>query len=184
FAQYMKSGSGPGALNMAMLQMSEEGKQDFAEKYVCTGTYLYVWHVPTKELRIHEIPKPQPGQVGNDSFLHFLFGMRAVDAKARHDLKLMGEDANYIYIEVQPRLAEDKRDFKVAQIVLFKDTFLPRQLKFQHADSAVVTEWDIPAVKAGVNVDRRLFDAPDPKALPAGWKPVQVPSTQATPPRP
>jgi TIGR03009 family protein len=180
-AQYMKSGSGPGALNMAMLVMYEEGKQDFAEKYVCTGTYLYVWHVPTKEVRIHKLPPPQPGQVGNDSFLHFLFGMRAADAKQRYDLKLLGEDQNYIYIEVQPRLPQDKADFKVAQIVLFRDTYLPRQLKFQHANGGSVTEWDIPIIKSGVNVDRRLFDAPDARSLEPGWKPVVVPQTQPTP---
>jgi TIGR03009 family protein len=180
-AQYMKSGSGPGALNMAILTMYEEGKQDFSEKYVCTGTALYVWHVPTKEVRIHELPKPQPGQVGNDSFLHFLFGMRAADARQRYDLRLLGEDQNYIYIEVQPRLPQDKADFKVAQIVLFKDTFLPRLLKFQHANGGSITEWDIPVIKSGANVDRRLFDQPDPRTLPAGWKTVVVPNSQPAP---
>jgi TIGR03009 family protein len=180
FAQYMKSGSGPGALNMAMLQMSEEGKKDFSEKYVCTGTYLYNWHVPTKEVRIFELPKPQPGQVGNDSFLHFLFGMRAADAKARYNLKFVGEDDRYIYIEVLPRQQQDVRDFKAARIVLYKENFLPRQLWFQQPDGTEV-EWDVPKVQAGVNVDRRLFDAPDAKSLPPGWKPVQMPSGQPTP---
>src|SRR5881275_788941 len=39
WAAYMKSGSGPTAMNLAILELKADGKTDVAEKVVCTGTY-------------------------------------------------------------------------------------------------------------------------------------------------
>jgi TIGR03009 family protein len=178
YAQYMKTGAGPNALNLAMLEMRPEGKNEISEKFVCTGTYLYQFVPSAKEVRAHELPKPQPGQVANDNFLSFLFGMKADEAKKRYELRLVREDQNYIYVEIAPRFAQDKADFKRARIVLSRDTFLPRQLWFEQPTGTDVT-WDIPAIRAGVQVNRADFDAPKP---PPGWKLVAVPHGQEAPP--
>src|SRR5262249_4029130 len=71
FAQYMKSGSGPTAMNLALMELKRENKPDVAEKFVCTGTYLYQFLPGPKEIRAYELPRPKPGQVADDNFLTF-----------------------------------------------------------------------------------------------------------------
>lgn len=165
-AQYMKSGSGPTTMNLALLEMKQEGKADVAEKFICTGTFLYQFLPAQKEIRAYEMPKPKPGQVADDSFLGFLFGMKADEAKGRYLLSLAKEDNWYIYVDIAPRNAADRADFARARLVLNKDSYLPRQLWFEHANGNEIV-WDIPRLQAGVALDRRLFDAPK---LPQGWK--------------
>ncbi len=106
----------------------------------------------------------------------FMFGMRAVEAKQRYEMQLAKEDNYYIYIDIKPRSPADKADFDVARIVLNKDTFLPRQLWFQHSGSEVT--WDIPVARSGVEVKRADFDAPK---LPLNWKLTQVPLQDGPP---
>ena len=179
YAQYMKSGTGPTALNLAMLQLNLEGKEEVAEKFVCTGTYLYHFLPAQKEIRAYELPKPRPGQVGDDSFLGFMFGMRAEEARRRYELRLAKEDQWYIYVEILPRFPADKADFQRARIVLNKDSFLPRQLWFEHPNGNEVL-WDIPRIQSGLRLERRHFDAPQP---PPGWRVVPVARNADVPPR-
>jgi TIGR03009 family protein len=177
-AQYMKSGAGPSALNLAALELKLKGKADIADKFVCTGTYLYQFLPAQKEIRAYEMPKPKPGQVADDSFLGFLFGMKAEVAKRRYVLSLFKEDAYYIYVDITPRFPEDKAEFSRARMVLNKDNFLPRQLWFEHPNGNDVL-WDIQRVQSGVTLDRRLFDAPK---VPPDWKFVPVKKSTAEAP--
>lgn len=177
-AQYMKSGTGPSALNLAMLELKQDGKTDLTEKVICTGTYLYQYRPAQKEIHAYEMPKPKPGQVSDDGFLGLMFGMRAEEARRRFVLNLFKEDAYYVYVDIVPRFPADRADFSRARLVLMKDTFMPRQLWFEHPNGNEVT-WDIPNLRTGVSLDRRMFDAP---RTPPGWKLVPVNRGNATPP--
>lgn len=174
-ALYAKSGTGATALNKAALELRQKGKADFAEKIVCTGTYLYQYVPSQKEIRAYPIAKSKTGQVGEDSFLGFLFGMKAEDAKKQYNLSLFKVDAHYVYIDVSPKSAAGKADFKRARMVLDKTTYMPRQLWFEERNGNEIT-WDIPRIKTGVSVDPRAFDTP---RAPAGWKLVPVSTTAA-----
>ncbi len=169
-AYYMKSGTGPSALNLARLEMyATKGKKEEAElreKFICTGTYIYQFLPDRKEIRYYELPKPKQGQVAEDNLLSLLFGMKADEAKNRYSLKMAKEDQYYIYVDIVPRHAADKADFQRARLVLNKANYLPRQLWFQHANGNEV-KWDIPNLQTNMKLDRRYFD--EPKA-PAGWK--------------
>jgi TIGR03009 family protein len=176
-AWYMKAGTGPTALNLGLLELKLPGKTDIHKKFVCSGTYVYEWVPAQKIIRAHEIPKPKPGQVADDSFLSFLFGMKAEEAKKRYALSLYKEDKFYVYIDIVPRRPEDKADFKRARLVLNRDNFLPRQLWFEQPNGSEVT-WDIPTIRTGMSLDRRYFDAPK---APDGWKVVPVPKAAGAP---
>ncbi len=169
-AKYMKAGSGATTLNLAFLELRQEGKTEIADKVICTGTYLYQFFPPQKEIRAYELPKPKPGQVADDGFLGLLFGMRAEEAKRKFGLTLVKEDAHYIYVDIQPRYPADKSDFNRARLVLNKDSFLPRQLWFEQVNGTEVT-WDIPRLRVGTDIPRSVFDAP---RVPSGWKLVPV----------
>jgi TIGR03009 family protein len=163
-ARYMKP-------NLAMLEMQKRGKPDVFEKYICTGTFLYEYVPQNKVIRVHELPPPKPGQVADDNFLSFLFGMKAEEARRRYDLRLVKEDQWYIYIEILPRLPADKADFQRARLVLNNQTFLPRELWFEQPNGNEV-KWDIPKVEAGAALNRTDFTSPN---VPAGWNLVRVP---------
>jgi TIGR03009 family protein len=181
YAQYKKAGTGPTAMNLAMLQLSLEGRpaNEIAEKFICTGTYLYQFMPAQKEIRAYELPKPKPGQVAEDNFLSFLFGMKAEEAKRRYELTLEKEDQWYVYVLILPRFPNDKADFVRARLVLNKDNFLPRQLWFAHANQNETT-WDIPRIQSGVQLNQAYFDAPQ---APPGWKVVPVARNADVPPR-
>ncbi|MFM7150395.1 MAG: TIGR03009 domain-containing protein [Gemmataceae bacterium] len=176
FAHYMKSGTGSTALNLAMLELKQDGKPEIADKFICTGTYLYQFLPAQKEIRAYEMPRPKPGQVADDSFMGFLFGMKAEEARRRYNLNLHKEDNYYIYMDISPRFQADRADFTRARLVLNKDSFLPRQLWFEHPNGNTVT-WDIPRLQSGVALDRRAFDSPK---VPAGWKLVPVNRSSTT----
>jgi TIGR03009 family protein len=178
YAAYKKAGSGPSALNLAMLEMRPEGKQEVREKFVCTGTFLYQFLPAQKEIKVYELPKPKPGQVAEDTFLSFMFGMKAEEARRRYDLKLFKETEYYIYVDVLPRFPADRADFQRARLVLNRSNFLPRQLWFEHPNGDEVI-WDIPRIQSGAELDRRLFDPPQ---TPPGWRVVNVPRTNEPPP--
>lgn len=157
--------------NLAMLEMQKQGNPQAFEKYIVTGTYVYEYAPQNKEIRVHEMPPPKPGQVADDSFLSFLFGIRAEEARRRYDLRLAKADEWYYYIEISPRFPADKQDFHRARLVLNKGTFLPRELWFEQANANEV-RWDIPRIQSGVALNRQDFTEP---AVPTGWRIVRVP---------
>lgn len=166
--------------NMAMLELQKKGKAEVFEKYVATGTFLYEYVPANKIIRVHELPPPKQGQVSDESFLSFLFGMKAEECKRRYELKLAKEDQWYVYLEITPRFAADKADFQRARLVLTKANYLPRQLWFEQPNGNEVT-WDIPKSVPGAQVNRLEFTAPN---VPQGWQMVRVPKATDAPPAP
>lgn len=176
-AKYMKP-------NLALLEMQKKGNPNVYEKYLASGTFMYAWVPSSKVVRVYELPAPKAGQVGDDNFLSFLFGMKAEEAKRRYDMKLVKEDQWYLYVEVLPRFPADKADFAKARLVLNQSNFLPRQVWFEQPNGNEIT-WDVPKIASGVNLPREAFQAP--ASLPAGWNLVRVPRSepvgQQQPPR-
>jgi TIGR03009 family protein len=162
--------------NLALLEMARQDKPDVYEKYICTGTFLYEYAPQGKTVRVHELPPPQNGQVIEDNFLSFLFGMKAEEAKRRYDLRLSKEDQHWVYIDIYPRFPADKADFQRAQLVLAQNTFMPRRLWFEQPNGNEVT-WDIPRPEGNpASVQRNDFVAPP---VPAGWTMTRVPRATA-----
>ena len=157
--------------NYALLDLHMRDRPSIIERYISTGTYLYEYNQPAKEIRVHTLTPPKQGQVADDNFLSFLFGMRAEEAKRRYDISLFKEDVNYVYFKILPRSEADKADFKLAYLVLIKTTFLPRMLVFDEPNGNRVT-WNIPVINNGAALDRREFAQP---AVPQGWRIVRAP---------
>jgi TIGR03009 family protein len=177
-AKYMKP-------NLALLDMKKKGRPEVYERYLCTGTFLYEYAPQNRIIRIHELPPPKPGQVAEDNFLSFLFGMRAAEARRRYDIKLVKEDQWYIYLEILPREQTDKSDFEKARLVLLNNTFLPRQLWFMQPNGNEIT-WDIPKIDSGAGARVARSDFAPPKDPPPGWTFQRVPRQDArrdVPPR-
>ena len=158
--------------NLAMLYLVREDKREIWERWVCSGAAIYQFQPQQKQIVLHQLPAKKEGQVSDENFLSFMFGMKAEDAKKRYVLQISASKENdpyYVYIDIQPREGRDKADFEKARLVLNKDTYLPRQLWFKHPNGDETT-WDIPQAKSGVNLDRRDFQQP---TLPKDWKLVR-----------
>jgi TIGR03009 family protein len=147
--------------------MAVKDKPAEFERFVCTGTNIYRYVPSNKVVEVFPAPKTTAeGRLAEDNSLAFLFGMKATEAKARYDLKLHNVDANYIYVDVTPKNQVDKADFTKARVILNKDSYLPRQIWFEHPNSGEVL-WDIPTMQSGVKLDQRIFAVPE---VPKGWQ--------------
>jgi TIGR03009 family protein len=155
--------------------LKPKGKTEVSEKVICTGTYIYQYIPTKKEIHAHEMTRDKDGKVADNASLGLMFGMKAAAAKARFGLALAKVDDHYIYVDVTPKLAEDKTEFQRARLVLDRNTYLPRQVWLEQPNGNEVL-WDLPRSAAGVKLDARYFDAPRPGD---GWK--IVPVTKAAP---
>lgn len=170
--------------NLALLDLRDTNKDrpDHYEKFVSSGTYLFQYAPDAKKIRYKAIPAPQPGQVAEDNVLTFIFGIKAATAKQTYDLRLGKEDQHYFYIDIFPIRRQDMADFQQAQLVLAKETYLPRRLWFKEPNGNTVT-WDLPRIDRDVRLDRNEFVKPD---LPPGWtmEKMEEPKAAAEPPVP
>src|SRR5262249_8735920 len=89
--------------NLAMLEMVKKDNPEQIDKLVINGQYVYQYLPQQKEVQPIALPAPKQGQVADDNFVSFLFGMRAEEAKRRYDLKLAKEDQYYFFIDILPR---------------------------------------------------------------------------------
>jgi TIGR03009 family protein len=153
--------------NFAALQMIRQDNPNLYEMYICSGQYFYEYQPRTKKIFYRKLEASDLQAQNN--FLAFLFGMNAVDAKRRYDLKLDKDDENYIYISIQPRYQDDLREFKKAQLVLLTKTLLPRRLWFEHVNGDEIT-WEVTSMDTTTKLKPADFVAPQPQ----GWTPEAV----------
>lgn len=173
--------------NLARLDLQKKSDPNYFEKYVCNGQHLYEYRLKQKMVRVHELPKNSNG-ISDDTFLSFLFGMKAEDAKRRYELRLVKEDQWWIYVEILPRYTADKQEFSKAQMVLYAApqqlAMLPRRLWFQHPNGSEIT-WEFPKVEPNARLNRQEFVPPQP---PKDWvvERASAPQTpaKANPPAP
>jgi TIGR03009 family protein len=155
--------------------MAVKDKPGEYERYICTGTYIYQYVPSEKTIKYYAAPKTTTeGKLADDSSLAFLFGMKAGEAKGRYDLKLHKVDQNFIYVDVVPKNAVDKADFTKARLVLNKDSYLPRQIWFEHPNAGEVL-WDLSTIQPGAKIDMKVFAAPE---TPKDWKLVPGQTSQ------
>ncbi len=167
-AKYLKSHL-PGQSSRASLELVQKGQPQIFEKLICSGNLLYEFAPGTKVIRVHELPPPKEGQVGDDNILNFVFGMKAIEAKQRYLLTFVPPPPNdkwYYYIKILPRQASDKAEFTEARLVLTASNFLPRQIWYQQPNGNEVT-WDFPRVTPNAEIRATEFTQPQ---LPAGWQ--------------
>lgn len=162
----------PGYFGLKMVQTQNP---KIYELFVCTGDKLYDYRPQSKRLVIYDLPPGKSGAMHGVQQL--LLGMTATGIKRQFDVKLIpgGPQVNpeFVTIEIKPRVAEDKRAFSQAQVVLWAKSMLPRRLTIEHPNGDQVI-WDLPQVDTETKLKPADF-TPPPK--PAEWD-------QQTAPRP
>lgn len=96
-----------------------------SERWYCDGQLItQVDEVAKTALQIL-IPKENQGERIIDGPLPFLFGMPADKAVLRFDLKLISNKDGKATIHAIPKLRADAANYRLAQIILDLDTYLP-----------------------------------------------------------
>ena len=165
----LKVDAGGGKVDkLALLYLAEKDDPKSYEKYICTGDLLYSFSPREQTLYVKKLRE----KLTDDTFLSFLFEMKAAALKKRFEMTLVRpDDPNYVYIDIKPLKEEDKVEFQRARLVLFKRDYLPAQLWFEEPNGNHHT-WDLSNIKANdAGVKATDFVAPE---KPAGWEMKEV----------
>ena len=93
----------------ASLALYKEGRPEVFDKIICTGTYVFMFDSLNKTINFADQPAPGQGQLSDNNFLDFLFGMKAGDAKFRYQIIYVPADKCYYYLKIMPKTDQDKR---------------------------------------------------------------------------
>jgi TIGR03009 family protein len=157
----------------ASLHLVKADNPKIYEKLVLNGTSLYEFAPASKEIRVHTLPEPKPGQNVDPNLLGLIFGMKADQAKARYKIELSAADANYLQLCIESKTRDDKADFGKAVLALARATLTPRQLIFVQPNGNRTT-WNLPVIDMPTKLGAADFDTTPP----AGWKLSRVPGAE------
>ncbi len=173
YAMFMKPQL-KGDNSRARLELTKVTNAKIFEKYICTGPFLYEYAPVNQTIRIHNMPQGKDAGMQQESFLSFLFGMGADKAKERYDMTVVfpkdgRPDANYHYIQVVPKLTQDKADFTFARLSLFRSNHLPAQIWYLQPNKNEI-EWNFKDQQINVQIPLKYFT---PEEMP-GWRMERV----------
>ena len=171
--------------NLARLRLDNAADPKDYEAFICDGRFVYAYNGLQKTITKHKLPDPRTnpaGETGN-LILDFVSGMKARDLKARFDLSVFKEDADYIYLDIKPVLGKDKQDFQQLRLALYQPkhaqvAYLPAQI-FLVRPNGETEQWKLTNPMSDLkDLDRKAFElvnlpgfrlqeAPDQKAPPA-----------------
>jgi TIGR03009 family protein len=175
YAMFLKAAN-PKDGSRAKLHM-QNIRTKMEEKYICTGVFIYEYVAAQKLIRVHKMPKDQQGG-GQESFLSFLFGMGAKEAKDRYQMELIvpkAPDKFYHYLRVLPKLPQDKGDFTEARLSLLRANNLPAQIWYHQPNGKEIT-WNFTELKVDLpNLPVTYFDPDNPNRWRTEWAQPKAP---------
>lgn len=166
------------------------GKELPGEKWVCNGRELIEFDHTEKKCTVREMPPGMQGQEIFNSPLPFVFNLDAKQIQERYWVRQVpAPKPDLVLIEAWPKRAEDRAQYRLVQIALSKDTFLPQAL-LQYApnfNAKTAPMWDHyefssvsrNGVGQRVNLFMRSFI---PEQPPADWKVTRQPFQGPQPP--
>ncbi len=99
--------------------------------WVCDGEQILAIDPTKKEYNRIRIPAPYRGKNISDGPLPFLFGMNAEKMKQRYVLEpgRLHNPARLIHIVAYPRMPSEQREYRMAEVLLDPQTFMPRAIQ-------------------------------------------------------
>lgn len=150
----------------------------FGEYWVCNGRELIEFDRSKEECRIQTLPPEMRGQKIFESPLPFVFNLDAEQIQERYWVRqVAAPKPELVLIEAWPKRQEDRAQYRLVQIALDKESFLPQALLMYapnfHAKNA--PKWDHyefsevkrNSIGQGMQMFLRNFIRQQP---PANWK--------------
>jgi TIGR03009 family protein len=150
FMKPLKKGDAP----RARLQLEKKDSK-IIEKVIVTGPFLYQYSPAAKTVYVHNMQK---GAAAPESFLSFLFGMGADQARNRFAMKLQEETPHphFHEIEISPRQDKDKVDFVSAKLWLYRSNNLPAQIWYKQANQNTIV-WTFTNIQTNVDIPAKKY---------------------------
>ena len=150
----------------------------FGEHWVCNGKQLIEFDRTAKECRIQELPAEMQGKNIISSPLPFVFNLNADDLQQRYWVRQTNSgNPEVILLEVWPKRAEDRAQYKMVQVALDAKEFLPKVLvmyapNFDAKTAPIWDQYEFTSVKRnGITAGMQLFLKNFiPAKPPADWK--------------
>jgi TIGR03009 family protein len=117
----------------------------FGEHWVCNGKQLIEFDRNAKECRIQDLPPGMQGKNIISSPLPFVFNLDAAQLKQRYWVRqTQAPSPDVILLEVWPKRAEDRAQYKMVQVALEAKTYQPKALVMYapNFDAKLAPVWD------------------------------------------
>lgn len=109
---------------------------DRDEMWICNGDEIVMVNGDEKTYEVAPVPEHLRGTKIMDGPLPFLFGMKSADAQKRFQLKLLSNTPTSLTIQIEPRRQSDADNYKMAEIMLDKKSYLPIAVRmYDQSDS-------------------------------------------------
>ncbi|TWT55128.1 hypothetical protein Pla22_27820 [Rubripirellula amarantea] len=150
----------------------------FGEHWVCNGKQLIEFDRNAKECKIEELPPEMQGKNIISSPLPFVFNLNANDLQQRYWVRQTDAgNPDVILLEVWPKRAEDRAQYKMVQVALDAKEFLPKVLvmyapNFNAKTAPIWDHYEFTSVKRNGmgNGLADFFKNFIPEKPPADWK--------------
>lgn len=109
-------------------RVNRKAISDRDELFVCDGTSIYQYVGKSRQVLVNELPPEDRNKPLQEGALPFLFNMEPERVKRRYRFFLRQIHENYWFVQIEPRMANDPDEFRLAWIRLNKKTFLPDKL--------------------------------------------------------
>jgi TIGR03009 family protein len=131
-------------------------KSDLKETWIADGRNIKKIDEKIKTVEVFPIPPESQGKNIMDGPLPFLFGMPPEKAKRRFRFVLLGESETKVWLQIWPKLQQDRANWKQAKVILLKPSYLPDAV--QLIDPAGTSETDYRFNALVVNKPRTLWN--------------------------
>jgi TIGR03009 family protein len=149
----------------------EPRANDPGEHWVCDGEAVYEFNTPKKQLIVRPLPPEMRGDAIADGPLPFLFGVKKAKLKARYSMKVARTTETDIWLEALPRWPGDAANFRRVELILHRDSFLPKALQVYQPNGKNRTVYMFGAASVNNALAGILNFFQQPRT-PLGWKKV------------
>lgn len=152
----------PNFAKMFLRQTDDPTNSKRWRHFIADGQYLWDYQYKSKVAKVAKLPKDN---IGDNTLLSFMFGMKADDIKKRYYISFDPENPekftdNFIFLTIYPKSPADMQEFAKAELVLWKNNkdpkyadywMLPARLWFQNTNKNQIM-WEF----SGMNSQRKM----------------------------
>ena len=140
------------------------------EKWICNGKVVLQFNDETKQVKRIQLPPELQGVHIRKGPMPFLFGMSADELRRRYWLRITKEPPGQVWLEAYPLHRDDAANFRMAQLILDTETFLPQAIKLHDPNGKSSRVYNVFDLKRNGFIRPGVFNPPL-----FGWKIISIP---------
>ncbi|MFI5456473.1 MAG: outer membrane lipoprotein-sorting protein [Isosphaerales bacterium] len=129
---------------------------------ICTGAEVWDYHYDVKQIVIFTLDKDAQKRALAEGPLPFLFNMKAMEAKERYEMVLVGQDEKNYLVKIKPLLQQEQERYSCAWIYLNREYLLPTRIVLLAPDKKSSQDFHLSAIKPNIEPDELFFKVVNP----------------------